>query len=52
LKDPLLSFGNGIRSGMSYCGARSIGELQQKANFMMISSTSQKESGVHDIKKL
>ncbi|MCL5666267.1 MAG: IMP dehydrogenase [Patescibacteria group bacterium] len=39
----------GLRSGMGYCGAHNIGELQKKAKFLRISSAGLKESHVHDV---
>jgi IMP dehydrogenase len=39
----------GLRSGMGYCGAATIDELQQKAKFVRISSAGLKESHVHDV---
>ena len=39
----------GLRSGMGYCGARDIGELQHKARFLRISSAGLRESHVHDV---
>ena len=39
----------GLRSGMGYCGAGSIAELQQKARFIRISSAGLRESHVHDV---
>ena len=41
----------GLRSGMSYSGARTIVELQRKAEFMRITSAGYKESLPHDIEK-
>jgi IMP dehydrogenase len=40
----------GLQSGMSYCGAKSIVELQRKAEFMRITNAGYKESLPHDIK--
>jgi len=37
----------GIRSGLSYSGARSIGELQARAKFLRQTSSGQRESGTH-----
>jgi len=42
----------GLRSGMSYCGAKTIPEMQQKARFVRMSSSGLRESGSHDIAKL
>jgi len=39
----------GLRSGMGYCGAASINELQQKARFVRISMAGLRESHVHDV---
>ena len=39
----------GLRSGMGYCGARSIRELQEKARFLRISPAGLRESHVHDV---
>jgi IMP dehydrogenase len=38
-----------LRSGMGYCGARDIGDLQRKARFLRISSAGLRESRVHDV---
>ncbi len=42
----------GLRSGMSYCGARSVAELKENAEFIRITSAGYKESLPHDIKKV
>jgi IMP dehydrogenase len=39
----------GLRSGMGYCGASSIRELQKHAHFVRISPAGLKESHVHDV---
>jgi len=39
----------GLRSGMGYCGAASVRELQARARFVKISSAGLKESHVHDV---
>src|SRR5579884_3671156 len=39
----------GLRSGMGYCGCKSIAELQQKARFVRISNAGLRESHVHDV---
>jgi IMP dehydrogenase len=39
----------GLRSGMGYCGCRTIGELQSRARFIRITSFGLKESHVHDV---
>ena len=42
----------GVRSGMSYSGARNIPELRKRAEFMRITSAGRKESLPHDIKRV
>lgn len=39
----------GIKSGMGYCGADSIASLQERAEFVEITSQGLKESHVHDV---
>jgi IMP dehydrogenase len=39
----------GLRSGMSYCGARNISELWEKAEFVKITDAGRIESGIHDV---
>ncbi|MFN7088847.1 MAG: IMP dehydrogenase, partial [Candidatus Paceibacteria bacterium] len=39
----------GLRSGMSYCGAKTIPELWEKAEFIRISTAGLRESGIHDV---
>jgi IMP dehydrogenase len=39
----------GLRAGMGYTGCRSIGELQQNAKFVRITSAGLRESHVHDV---
>jgi IMP dehydrogenase len=41
----------GLRSGMSYSGARTLAELRKNSEFMRITSAGYKESLPHDIKK-
>jgi IMP dehydrogenase len=45
--DVLGELARGIRSGLSYSGARSIGELQSKAKFIRQTSSGQTESSTH-----
>lgn len=40
----------GLKSGMSYCGAKNIKELQRKAEFVKITEAGKKESEVRDVK--
>lgn len=42
----------GLRSGISYCGARTIEEMRRNAQFVRMTSSGLKESGSHDISKL
>jgi IMP dehydrogenase len=42
----------GLRSGMSYCGAKTIGELQTGAEFLRMTEAGLKESRPHDIEKV
>ena len=39
----------GLRSGMSYCGSTSIKEMQEKAEFIRITSAGRRESTSHDV---
>ena len=39
----------GLRSGMGYCGAESLKDLQEKSQFIRISSAGLRESHVHDV---
>lgn len=39
----------GLRSGMGYCGCRSIKELKEKAQFIKISNAGLRESHPHDV---
>ena len=42
----------GLQSGMSYSGAHSVEELQQKAIFVRMTGAGLKESGPHDVEVL
>jgi len=39
----------GLRSGISYCGATSIKEMQTNAEFIKITSAGRRESTSHDV---
>jgi IMP dehydrogenase len=39
----------GLRSGMGYCGAANLRELQEKARFVRITAAGLRESHVHDV---
>ena len=42
----------GLRSGMSYAGASTLAELQEKAEFIQITGAGMRESGTHDVEKI
>ncbi|NQS89369.1 IMP dehydrogenase, partial [Patescibacteria group bacterium] len=39
----------GVRSGLSYCGAKDIKELWKKHEFIRITGAGMRESGAHDV---
>jgi IMP dehydrogenase len=39
----------GVRASMGYCGCKSIAEMQEKAEFVQITSAGFRESHVHDV---
>ncbi|KAF0145150.1 MAG: IMP dehydrogenase [Nitrospirae bacterium] len=39
----------GLRSGMGYCGCKSLSELRQKSRFIRITNAGLRESHVHDV---
>lgn len=47
--DMLKQLGGGIRSGLSYCGARTIPQMQENAEFVRISGAGFAESQPHDV---
>lgn len=49
LSSMITQLAGGLRSGMGYCGVRTIEELQQKTRFMKITDASLRESHVHDV---
>lgn len=49
VSDTIFQLIGGLRSGMGYTGARTIEELQQKAQFVRITGSGLKESHPHDI---
>lgn len=49
LSDVVYQLVGGLRSGMGYCGARTISELQAKAKFIRITGAGLRESHPHDI---
>jgi len=49
VEDTVFQLLGGLRSGMGYCGAKTIEDLHEKAQFVEISAASLKESHPHDI---
>lgn len=52
VKPILYQLVGGLRSGMSYCGAKTIEEMHEKARFIRMSAAGARESASHDISKL
>jgi IMP dehydrogenase len=48
IRDILQQLVGGLRSGMSYCGSRTIDELHEKAEFIQITAAGWRESQSHD----
>ena len=49
LADTIFPMVGGLRSGMGYCGAKTIDDLRQKAEFIRITGAGLVESHPHDI---
>jgi IMP dehydrogenase len=49
ISEVIVQLVGGLRSGMSYVGARTTKELFERARFIRITGASQKESGAHDV---
>lgn len=49
VEDTVYQLMGGLRSGMGYCGTKTIGELKENGRFVKISAASLKESHPHDI---
>ncbi|MCQ2541011.1 MAG: IMP dehydrogenase [Lachnospiraceae bacterium] len=49
LEDTVFQLMGGLRSGMGYCGTKTIDELKENGQFVKISAASLKESHPHDI---
>ncbi len=49
LSELIYQLSGGLRSGMGYCGCRTIRELQEKSRFVRISPAGLRESHVHDV---
>ena len=52
VREVLTQLVGGLQSGMSYSGAHSIEEFQQKAIFVRMTGAGLKESGPHDVEVL
>ena len=39
----------GLRSGMGYCGCRTITEMQKRTRFIQVTQAGLRESHVHDV---
>ena len=50
VSDTLYQLVGGLRSGMGYCGAASIAELQERARFIRVTLGGLRESHPHDVK--
>ncbi|MBI2040766.1 MAG: IMP dehydrogenase [DPANN group archaeon] len=48
----VVQLAGGLRSGMSYVGARTIEELWKRAEFVRITPAGLKESGIHDVEQV
>ena len=49
VEDTVFQLMGGLRSGMGYCGTKSIEELKENVRFVMISAAALRESHPHDI---
>jgi IMP dehydrogenase len=49
LQEVIFQLTGGLRSGMGYCGAGTIAELQKKATFIRITNAGLRESHPHDV---
>ena len=49
VEDTIFQLVGGLRSGMGYCGARTIEELKEKGRFVKMSAAALRESHQHDI---
>ncbi|AEH06813.1 IMP dehydrogenase [Methanothermococcus okinawensis] len=49
VKDVVFQLIGGLRSSMGYCGAKNIKEMHEKARFVKITQSGQKESHPHDV---
>jgi IMP dehydrogenase len=49
LSDLVYQLVGGLRSGMGYCGSKTLQELQDRASFLRVTSAGLRESHVHDV---
>jgi len=49
LSQSVLQLVGGVRSGMGYCGCKTLDELRKKAKFIRITTAGLRESHVHDV---
>jgi IMP dehydrogenase len=49
VSDVILQLVGGLRSGMSYVGARTLDQLYERARFVQVTSAAVRESGAHDV---
>ena len=49
VSDTVFQLVGGLRSGMGYCGASSLAELREKANFVRVTTGGLRESHPHDV---
>ena len=49
LQEVMVQYIGGLRAGMGYCGANTVAELQEKAQFVRISNAGMTESHPHNI---
>ena len=49
LQEVIFQLTGGLKSGMGYCGAKTITELQKKAEFIRITNAGLRESHPHDV---
>ena len=52
VKELLIQLAGGVRSGLSYCGARNIKDLWRKAKFIRATAAAVKEGQIHDVEMI
>ncbi len=52
INDVIYQMMGGLRSGMGYCGCKTIEDMKQNARFMKITNAGLKESHPHDVKNM